>query len=94
MSREARGIWPVDRQVTWLRRQGAKASPETGTIALTSEQEAAWPPLLRDAELRRTTGPLGAEGFFVFGPAGKAPLTPSLSRRERERENDLAGVLS
>jgi hypothetical protein len=44
VSREARGFWPVDRPATWLRRQGAKASPETGTIGLTSEQEAAWDP--------------------------------------------------
>ena len=33
-SREARGHWPVDRPATCDRQQGAKASPETGTIGL------------------------------------------------------------
>ena len=34
VSREARGFWPDDRPATWRCRQGAKASPETGTIRL------------------------------------------------------------
>ena len=33
-SREARGHWPDDRSATCDRQQGAKASPETGTIGL------------------------------------------------------------